>query len=582
MGKTSSHPHHVKLSQWFATAICGNDILSSALYVSGIAALFAGVYAPLVLAVIAVVLFCYKSVYTEVVEALPVNGGAYNCLLNSTSKTIAAIAGVTTVLSYVATAVISAVVAVEYVHTLIPIPVIPVTIVLLLAFAVLVISGLKDSAKVALFIFIFHVICLSLFLFMGAKYALTSQSYFVENISHTMTELVGKDGLVKMLFFGFAASLLGVSGFESSANFVEEQQSGVFRKTLRNMLVGVAIFNPLIALVALNSSPLAVIDQAKEFLLAREALILGGPIFQVLIVADAFMVLAGAVLTSYVGVSGLVYRMAADACLPDFLTGQNSKGSYWKIILGFFVLCTSILLVTKGNILSLAGVYTIAFLSVMSLFAFGNLLLRGNRSELKRTYKAPIPLVVIAFCATVVGIVGNILIDKMNIVYFLMYFLPAVAITLAVVYEDYTLRALLRLTRGTALHSFIQKRFKNTIDGKIVVFINHVDRLYSILKYINWNEKTRNIVFVHCRNHDGKDDIQRYEEIKQAIPVLEKAGVFPHLNLEYYYEDEPFGPQAIENAVKKFKVHKNKIMIGSIHKFHEFDYPDLGGARIIF
>jgi len=35
-------------------------------------------------------------------------------------------------------------------------------------------------------------------------------------------------GLVTALFFGFAASLLGISGFESSANFVEEQAEGVF------------------------------------------------------------------------------------------------------------------------------------------------------------------------------------------------------------------------------------------------------------------------------------------------------------------------------------------------------------------
>jgi len=101
----SSSKKHEKLNQWFATAICGNDILSSCLYVSGIAVIFAGIYAPIVLAIIAVVLFFYKSVYTEVVEALPINGGAYNGLLNATSKTVAAIAGVMTILSYIATAV---------------------------------------------------------------------------------------------------------------------------------------------------------------------------------------------------------------------------------------------------------------------------------------------------------------------------------------------------------------------------------------------------------------------------------------------------------------------------------------------
>jgi amino acid transporter len=126
--------HHKKLGQFFATAISGNDILSSSLYVSGIAILFAGVYAPLVLLCIAGVLYLYKTVYTEVVEALPVNGGAYNCLLNGTQKIVAGIAGITTFLSYITTAVISAKVALEYLHTLIPVPVMAGTILLLFFF----------------------------------------------------------------------------------------------------------------------------------------------------------------------------------------------------------------------------------------------------------------------------------------------------------------------------------------------------------------------------------------------------------------------------------------------------------------
>ena len=36
-----------RLSQWLATGICGNDITSSCLYVAAIAAVYAGVLAPL-------------------------------------------------------------------------------------------------------------------------------------------------------------------------------------------------------------------------------------------------------------------------------------------------------------------------------------------------------------------------------------------------------------------------------------------------------------------------------------------------------------------------------------------------------
>jgi len=206
--------HPSRLNQWFATAICGNDILSSALYVSGIAIAFAGVFAPLVLLTVGLVLFFYKSVYTEVVEALPINGGAYNCLLNSTSKTIAAIAGITTILSYVATAVISGNTAINYLRTILPaIPAIPATIGLLFAFAILVILGIKDSAKIALLIFVVHIIVLTIFVVWGIAHFSGLLVQLFDNIRTSTSMLPSHGGIVKALFFAFSASLLGVSGF---------------------------------------------------------------------------------------------------------------------------------------------------------------------------------------------------------------------------------------------------------------------------------------------------------------------------------------------------------------------------------
>ena len=61
-------------------------------------------------------LYLFRSVYSEVVTALPLNGGAYNALLNTTTKGVAALAAVLTVLSYVATAVVSASEACEYIN----------------------------------------------------------------------------------------------------------------------------------------------------------------------------------------------------------------------------------------------------------------------------------------------------------------------------------------------------------------------------------------------------------------------------------------------------------------------------------
>ena len=60
-----------KLSEFPATAICGNDISSSVLYVSALSIIYAGKYAWLTLLIVAVILFLFRKIYAEVVCAYP-------------------------------------------------------------------------------------------------------------------------------------------------------------------------------------------------------------------------------------------------------------------------------------------------------------------------------------------------------------------------------------------------------------------------------------------------------------------------------------------------------------------------------
>jgi amino acid transporter len=585
MTKTTQHKHQ-KLGEFFATSICGNDILSSALYVSGIAITFTGIWAPAILLLICLVLFFYKFVYREVVEALPLNGGAYNCLLNAASKKLAATAGTMTILSYMATAVISGVVGVQYLTRIINVPVIPLTIVLFIALAVLVISGIKDSARLAAIIFSFHVITLSAFTILGIFSLFhTGTSQLVANF-HNTAHIVNatKGGLIPTLVLGFSASLLGVSGFESSANFVEEQRRGVFNKTLRNMLLGVTIFNPLIALIVLNSLSIAASTDANNFLLAVAAKVIGGPVFSYIVVIDAFVVLWGAVLTAFVGVSGLMHRMAGDGCLPNMLTKENKSGSFPYIVIAFLILCCSVLIVTKGNLLSLAGVYTIAFLGVMSFFALGNLLLKSNRPDLKRPFRASAIFAVVAFIATFSGMIGNIYLDWHNFLYFCYYFVPTMLLVFGMMYLDRLTSLLVRLVQFLPrLHSVMMRSFNDIISGEYVAFVHHTSRLASILNYIYRNETGRKIHLIVCRDpHNEEESEETYHQLLQVIPYLRLAGVYPNLDVRVYYrEQDVFGPNIIGKVAKEFRVRRNRICVGSIHEHHPYSYEDLGGVRII-
>ncbi len=570
-----------RLGQWLATGICGNDITSSCLYVSAIAAVYAGVLAPVVLLMVVGVLFLYKKVYTEVVEALPLNGGTYNALLNSTSKFAAALAACMTILSYIATAVISSKTAAEYLHTIFPsFGVMEGTILILGIFATLAIIGITESAVVALTIFIIHMSTLAVFCVLGFIKLPSDFHILKANLS---TLPMGKDLLIA-ISLGFSAALLGISGFESSANFVEEQDVGVFRKTLRNMLIAVAIFNPLVSILSLNLLPLAEIVGHKDYLLSEMAHLMAGQTFKVIIVLDATLVLSGAVLTSYVGVTGLVHRMALDQVLPQFFLKKSRRNTSHRIIITFFLLCSSILLVTKGSLLSLAGVYTISFLGVMTLFGIGNILLKTRRKELKRTYHAGWVTIIIAILATSVGMVGNVIIDHYNLLYFMQYFIPTVLLVVLMylripIYK--TILQVLNNLMGKFLiwRTIIIDSITSITEQRVVLFARGGDlrRLHVAFNYIVNNESSRSVVIFHLYLNPGQSD---EEEIKNSLQALEE--IFPMLRVKFVAREGKFGPEIIEAVSKEFGVPTNNIFIGAPEEKHAFSIRDLGGVRVIF
>ncbi len=570
-----------RLNQWLATGICGNDITSSCLYVAAIAAVYAGVLAPVVLLLVGLVLYLYKKVYTEVVEALPLNGGTYNCLLNCTSKFAAAVVACMTILSYIATAVISAKTAMEYLHHILPtFEVMGATVCVLGVFATLAIIGITESAVVALTIFLCHMATLVAFCVMGFVHFPADFHILKTNLS----TLPGGHGLFVAIFLGFSAGLLGISGFESSANFVEDQDVGVFRKTLRNMLIAVVIFNPLTSIISLNLLPLDDIVRHENHLLSEIALHTGGETFRLIVVLDATAVLSGAVLTSFIGVSGLIRRMALDQCLPQFLLKQNRRRASHRIIIAFFLLCSSILFLTKGSLLSLAGVYTISFLGVMTLFGLGNILLKLKRSELKRTYRAGWMTILFAMGATSMGILGNVIIDYHNLSYFSYYFIPTVLVVVVVYMRIPILRGILEvlnnlMSKFLVWRSVIVDRIMAISEQRVVLFTRggRLDRLHDAFSYIVKNEPSRSVVVFHLYNSPEKNE---EASIKESINVIEQ--IFPELKIELAVREGRFGPAIIDAISQEFGVEKNNIFIGAPEEKHDFSVQDLGGVRVIF
>ena len=158
---------HAALGVLASVSIAGNDLLSSCLYTGGICAAYAGKMAPLSLLLVSVMLYFFRFVYAEVVTAMPMNGGSYTALNNTTSKRIAAMAACLSIISYVATAVVSAESAVQYLQLLAP----PInnlagtlvgTVAVLGVFALLNLLGISESAGVAMAMFVLHLATLTL------------------------------------------------------------------------------------------------------------------------------------------------------------------------------------------------------------------------------------------------------------------------------------------------------------------------------------------------------------------------------------------------------------------------------------
>jgi amino acid transporter len=529
------------------------------------------------------VLYLYRRIYAEVVGALPLNGGAYNALLNTTSKRVASLAACLTLLSYMATAVISASEAMHYVHSMWSnLPVVVATVILLAIFMTLTIIGIGESAKVAVVIFIAHMLTLTLLLGAGIVYLVAhGPATLSDNLASP-----APGSLPRALFFGFAAAMLGISGFESSANFVEEQRKGVFPKTLRNMWVAVSVFNPGMAFLALSLVPIALVATHKEALLAHMGHIAGGKWLATLISVDATLVLSGAVLTSFVGVTGLVRRMTLDRCLPQFLLETNRRGTTHRIIVGFFLLSVSVLLITGGEVEALAGVYTISFLSVMVLFGIGNIFLKVRRARLPRPTRASWPAVLVGIVAVILGILGNAVRHPEYLRIFLYYFVPTVLVVAIMLGRIAILRTCLFFIRSIseAISQFTHRSSTairdriDRINAQQFVFFTRGDSIATLnqaMLYVKSNEHTKNIKVVIVLG-EGE---QPPERLAGDLEFLDEA--YPEIDIDFVTVDGSFGPELIDELSVRWQIPKNFMFIGSPGDRFPYRLEELGGVRLI-
>jgi len=526
---------HIKVGEWRSTAICGNDLLSSCLYCCAICLGDAGWMAPIGLLCVGVALKLYQGVYGENGMALPFNGGVYTASINSLTKPKACVCACFSIMSYIATALVSAASATKYVfgyfeevdHWLY----MGITISIMFVVGLLYIWGIAESATVALIIFISHCTMLVTLICSGAYITLVVDggtrlaAAFDQPLPHWWPLCV---------VYGFASGMLGITGYETSCNYIEEQAEGVYPKTLRNMWWVVTTFNPLITLFVLGVCDTKEIAKDTDDLLnAMGANTLGklldeafdvGVFKDVMIgwvTFDAFIVLFGAVLTAFVGAAGLIRRLALDGCLPEFFLHTNEcRGTPHWIPISFGTVCTAIFLIFDGVMEEMAGMYTIAFMLVMTSMAGCHIILKKNVPHMKRTIQVGIWRSVMAAFTTLLALGVCIYLHNMAFVVFLVFFVITLTLCLCSVRRIRMFKCL--ASCGIFPQWCKEKAIECGQSHRMAYFAHGGEKepeLTRIIEVFDLNELSRHITFVHF-SPEACDECVSAENLKAAVEVV--------------------------------------------------------------
>ncbi|GMF38503.1 unnamed protein product [Phytophthora lilii] len=469
--------------------------------------------------------------------------------------------------------------AMNYVNeSLVEIPVMVCTIGLLAVFALLCLMGIAESAFVALVFFVFHTFTLTLLGIFSIVYVAQHPSIFTDNMHTALPDVTILGGaadasnVASALFLGFGTAMLGVTGFESSSQYVEEQAPGMFPKTLRNMWALSSTFNVAYSFLALAVVPLDTIISNQSTLLSYMGRLSGGRWLEILVAIDAFGVLAGAVLTAYVGINGLFQRLAIDRVLPSFLLKVNScRGTNHFIILAFFIVSASLVFILDAEVTVLSGVFALAFLCVLLSFSIACVLLKLGREEIPRKRTTSWINTTFCLCMISLGILANAFSDVKALSYFYIYFAVFFIVVFLMLARVSLLKALLfvsgkLLTYSKAIrcqHSSYQRSVMiaktiETIKNTPVVFFckaANLPKINEAVSYVMRNEHTYCLRLVHVCEPSAP--VPR--EFEHVVNLFDH--IYPSIKIDFVAVTGAFDPAMVQWLSKSMEVPTNMMFM---------------------
>lgn len=378
------------LTWWLAAGLVGADIGTSVFYSTGVLLPHVGFAAPFFILLVVATMWLFKTTYQEGCSVNPVNGGAYAMVLSTVGRRAGLAIGSLTILSYLATAVVSALSGAYYLSSLWPadswpkMAIFAVAAVPVIGFGLLNLVGLKESTRVVFGIAAFHFVMLLVMDAWGLWFLMSHEVEWSRLWTGT-SHFPGIMGLTAGgVVIGFASAFLGITGFESAAQIVEEIEDPVsvsIRRIYLAIVILVSITAPVSSLLALMMLDPIQIAANRENLMSGLAFVQGGRSWLLLLVLNAMLTLFAAVNTAYAGATGLMTTMGHQGNLPLITTRRwvnrwPRLQGYPYVTLPFMAASLVMMAVFPGNVDILGSIYGIAFLGVMISYCAGVVLTR--------------------------------------------------------------------------------------------------------------------------------------------------------------------------------------------------------------
>jgi len=411
------------ISFWRAAAIVLADLASSAYYAGGDAEKVIGKSAPWF--ILAVMLFSYavRALYIES-SSMFVRGGVYRVVKEAMGGTLAKFSVSALLFDYVLTGPISAVSAGQYLAGFIqdmgnylhrPLSFSQdhfsagFAIIVVVYFWWKNIQGIHESSQKALQIMVITTVMVVILILWCTYTVFHVQIQIPPNPFHPGVVPLTKESLgwlrgtwlshltLIIMFVGFGHSVLAMSGEETLAQVnreIEHPKLKNLEKTGLVIFLYSLLFTSLVSFFAVMIVPDEVRPDHFANLIGGITMYLAGPttlklIFHGFVVLVGVLILAGAQNTSIVGANGVLNRVAEDGVLTEwFQKPQKRFGTSYRIINVVVGMQLLTIILSKGNVYVLAGLYAFGVIWSFALKSLAVLVLRYTEPE-NRQWKVP-------------------------------------------------------------------------------------------------------------------------------------------------------------------------------------------------